>query len=140
MLEVQKAPFSFDSFKVPKFSYNEGNRENTEVKIGFLPSGTYNPLSGDFTLTLQFISHEIGDESKTIFDLTAIATFKFSDKPSMENIPSFFYKNAIAIMFPYVRSFVSTLTLQANTKLLKLGLMNLSNLEKPLIENTIEIK
>jgi len=40
-------------------------------------------------------------------------------------------------MFPYIRAFVSTLTLQANTKLLKLGLMNLSELEEPLKKNTI---
>jgi hypothetical protein len=38
-------------------------------------------------------------------------------------------------MFPYLRVFASTLTLQANTKLLKLGLMNLSDLEVPLKEN-----
>ena len=63
----------------------------------------------------------------------------FSIFLKLNSIPSFFYKNAIAIMFPYVRAFISTLTLQANTKLLNLGLMNLSSLEKPLIENTIEL-
>ncbi|MBK7039827.1 MAG: protein-export chaperone SecB [Bacteroidetes bacterium] len=54
-------------------------------------------------------------------------------------IPTFFYKNCIAIIFPYLRAFLSTLTLQANVKPLILPLMNLSGLEKPLIENTVLI-
>ncbi|HAO06413.1 MAG TPA: hypothetical protein DCQ50_05345 [Chryseobacterium sp.] len=139
MLEAQKAAFSFETFKVPKFSYDEGNQIGSDLKIGFIPSGKYYSSKGEFELTLLFITTDATEAENVIFELTSVAVFKFEPIIKLNNIPSFFYKNAIAIMFPYVRAFISTLTLQANTKLLNLGLMNLSSLEKPLIENTIEL-
>ena len=139
MMEAQKAAFSFESFKVPKFSYNEGNQIGSEVRLSFDPSGKFNSSTGEFELTLLFVTNNATDLEKVIFELTSIAVFKFSSPIKFEEIPSFFYKNAIAIMFPYVRAFISTLTLQSNTKLLKLGLMNLTNLENPLIEHTIQL-
>ena len=139
MKEAQKAAFSFESFKVPKFSYNEGNQTEPELRIGFDPSGKFNSFTGEFELTLIFVTHNASDLEKIIFELTSIALFKFNPPIKFEEIPSFFYKNAIAIMFPYVRAFVSTLTIQSNTKLLKLGLMNLTDLEALLIEQTIQL-
>lgn len=139
MLEVQNAAFSFESFKVPKFSFDEGNQLGAKLKLGFLPSGRYLSQTGEFELTLKFITHDAEDKDKIIFELTALAFFKFNSLIKYEEIPNFFYMNAIAIMFPYVRAFVSTLTLQANTKLLKLSLMNLADLEKPLKDNTIVV-
>lgn len=137
MLEVQKAAFSFESFKVPKFSFDEGNHLGDEVKLGFSPSGRYNPKTGVFELTLNFITYDKQNVDRIIFNLTALAFFKFNSPITHEEIPDFFYTNAVAIVFPYVRAFVSTLTLQANTKLLKLSLMNLSNLEEPLKNNIV---
>lgn len=139
MVDVEKAAFSFESFKVPMFSYNESNHSRTELKLGFLPTGKYNTKNGEFELKLQFITHEADNVDRVIFELTAVAIFKFSKPIPFEDIPSFFYRNAIAIMFPYLRAFISTLTLQANTKLLNLGLMNLSDLEQPLKNSTISI-
>lgn len=139
MLEVEKAAFSLENFKVPKFSYNEENQTGSELKIGFKPSGKFNSSTGEFELYLICITHDASDLKKIIFELTAVSVFKFEPSIKFSEIPPYFYKNAIAIIFPYIRSFISTLTLQANTKLLKPGLLNLSELEKPLIENTKEI-
>ena len=138
MLESQKASFSLENFKVPAFTYNEGDEKNAEVKIGFSPQGTFNVKSEEYHLTLK-ISVKSADEDEMLFELTSVAIFKFNNVSKLTDIPPYFYKNAIAIVFPYIRAFISTLTLQANTRLLKLGLLNLSKLEKPLIENTVEI-
>jgi preprotein translocase subunit SecB len=139
MLEVKEAAFSFESFKVSKFSYDESNDSGSEIKLGFLPSGVYNQNLMEYELTLKFISYSSEDENKIIFDLTSVSIFKFNTQLDKDDIPPYFYRNSIAIIFPYIRSFISTLTLQANTKLLKLGLMNLSELERPLIDNTVSI-
>ena len=135
MEEVQKAAFSFENFKVSEFSYNENNDNGSILKIGLEPSGIYNSKTGEFTLKLIFISHNENNIDNFIFQLKSIAVFKFDANIEYSKIPSYFYKNAIAIVFPYLRAFISTLTLQANTKLLKLGLMNLSGLEVSLKEN-----
>lgn len=42
------------------------------------------------------------------------AVFNFGCSIKFEEIPSYFYANSIAIIFPYVRAFISTVTLQAN--------------------------
>ncbi len=139
MLEAKSAEFSFESFKVPKFSFNERNQLGGKLKLGFSPHGRYISKTGDFELTLNFITHDVDDKDKVVFELTALAFFKFNSPIAYEEIPDYFYMNAIAIMFPYVRAFVSTLTLQANTKLLKLSLMNLAELEGPLRSNTIVV-
>ena len=139
MEEVQKAAFSFEQFKVSQFSYNENNDNGSGLKIGLEPKGTYNSKTGEFILNLNFISHNEDNLDNFIFQLNSIAVFKFESNLDYSKIPNFFYKNAIAIMFPYLRAFISTLTLQANTKLLKLGLMNLSGLEEPLKENVTVI-
>ena len=139
MEEVQKAAFSFESFKVSQFSYNENNDNEKNLKIGLEPKGIYNSKTGEFTLSLEFISHNEDNTDNPIFQLKSVAVFKFKSNIDYSDIPKFFYMNSIAIMFPYLRAFISTLTLQANTKLLKLGLMNLSGLEEPLKNNVTVI-
>ena len=136
MIEGQETVFSFIDFRVPKSSYDQNNDDGSSIKVVFSPSGLYNQKKGVYELALSFTVCSEKKSENIIFKLTSIASFQFDPAVSLDDIPSYFYKNAIAIMFPYVRSFISTLTLQANIKLLKLNLMNLSSLEKPLRENT----
>ncbi|HAH24359.1 MAG TPA: hypothetical protein DCL77_11500 [Prolixibacteraceae bacterium] len=137
MIEAKEAAFSFVDFKIPQFSYNENNEGGSELTIGYSPSGIYNSLTGEFELKLKFIASRATNKEDVVIDLTMLAKFKFRSIIELKDIPEYFYKNAIAIAFPYLRSFISTLTLQANTKLLKIGLMNLSDLEIPLKQNTV---
>lgn len=58
----------------------------------------------------------------------------------LKDIPDFFYANSIAIIFPYIRAFVSTLTLQANIPPIVLPTLNLSQLRTILRDNTQEVK
>jgi preprotein translocase subunit SecB len=90
-----------------------------------------------YDLTLNIVVHDEKNPENIIFEVTSISRFRFDNLDSFESIPPYFYKNAIAIVFPYLRAFMSTLTLQANTRLIRLNLMNLSNLEQPLKDNTV---
>ena len=67
-----------------------------------------------------------------------MGTFDFENVNKIEDIPSFFYRNSIAILFPYVRAYISLVTNQANIPALVLPTMNLVSLEKPLKENTTQ--
>lgn len=138
METAKKAAFAFKSFKIPSFSYNEQNHQNDDIKLGFSPQGQYATKTGVFELTLKLIAYNESRENP-IFMLTAVASFQFNPVVPFQEIPKYFYVNAIAIMFPYVRAFVSTFTLQANTALITLNLMNLTGLEKHLIENTVNL-
>lgn len=65
------------------------------------------------------------------------ATFMFKDEISFEDIPPYFFANSIVIIFPYVRAFVSTVSLQSNRPAIVLPTMNLSSLQDELKNNTV---
>lgn len=66
----------------------------------------------------------------------SITKYQFENVNSFEEIPDFFYKNSIAILFPFVRAYVSIITIQANVPSVMLPTLNLSSLESELKENT----
>jgi len=137
MVEAKSAAFKFKGFKIPTFSYDESGKSGSSLLLNFVPSGKYSQKDGVFELTLEMFGCEDGNKEKQIIYIKCISYFEFKKDLPFIDIPGYFYKNAIAIVFPYIRSFSSTLTLQANSTLLILGLMNLSNLEAPLIKNTV---
>lgn len=89
-------------------SYIEGNIEDLVVKIepkAFLPQD----ISNEFQIIMQV---EISVKDYFSLKIIAVGVFRFS---SEEEVPSeirksFINANSTAIMFPYVRSFVSTFT------------------------------
>ena len=135
MNETPNAAFNFVDYKILSLSYTSPNGENEGLLIKFEPRGIYNEKQGQFELTLRFIGKETENSQPTI-DLVSMAIFIFKPNLPFSNIPPFFYKNAIAIFFPYLRAFISTLTLQCNSKILLLNVMNLMNLEQPFREAT----
>jgi len=76
----------------------------------------------------------------TAIEVLVEAKFSFRDVDRLEDIPDYFYPNAIAILFPYVRAFVSTLTLQANMPALVIPTMNLTALKDDFKNNTKQIE
>lgn len=135
MKEPKKASFSFDKFTVPSFSYNKSKSKSPELDLLLDPKGEYDNKSGKFYLTLNFQGVE-GEKRTTVINVTSVAEFKFSENMEISEIPDYFFANAVAIMFPYVRSFISTLTLQSNTGIIMLETLNLSGLREVLKKNT----
>ncbi|MFK5878719.1 MAG: protein-export chaperone SecB [Flavobacteriaceae bacterium] len=134
MEKPKKASFSLKKFKVPNFSYNE-SKGNPELNLSIDVKGDYFKENGKYKLYLEFKGSNSVDQS-LIIEVNAVGIFKFSETIAAKDIPEYFYANAIAIIFPYVRSFISTLTLQANTGLIMLDTLNLSNLKEALRQNT----
>ncbi|MBJ2174056.1 protein-export chaperone SecB [Aureibaculum sp. A20] len=135
MEKPKKAAFSFKKFTVPRFSYNQSLNEKPELDLLFNPRGEYNKEKGLFNLILNLSGTEKTDKAE-IIQIESVATFKFSENIDIKDIPEYFYANSIAIMFPYVRSFISTLTLQSNTGIIMLEILNLSAMKETLRENT----
>lgn len=104
--------------------------------VSIHPKGVYNESSGEYKL--QFIFEgRLGESENSPYIMTQCnALFKFSVPLKLDEIPSYFYPNSIAIVFPYVRSFVSTVTLQANLIPVILPTYNLSSLKEELIHQT----
>lgn len=138
-MEAKTAAFRFDTYEIPSFSFNVPRDAERSIKLTFTPSGKYASEDGIFNLELIVTGFEGKNADRQVLNIQYLASFSFKKGLPFEEIPNYFYKNAIAIVFPYIRAFISTLTLQANSGVLILGLMNLSNLEEPLIKNTISV-
>lgn len=139
MNEVKRAAFSFENFRIQQFSLHDTDYTNESLNVQFDPSGIYQSSTGLFIMTLLFRGVLADKPEVEILTAKLNAFFRFSnDTPkTLEELPGYFYKNAIAIVFPYLRSFISTLTLQANIQPIILPVYNLSALEQPFREQTV---
>ena len=131
----QTQAFNFKNFRVSKFSYEETGNEQDEVDMIFQPKGRYYEKTGVFELVLTFIAEDKSTGNK-IIKVKSVAEFIFDKPYAFLELPAYFFTNSIPIMFPYVRAFISTLTLQANANILMLGLIKFGNIAEPLKENT----
>lgn len=140
MEKLKEASFKLESFRFKKFSYSGIDFIPEKYTLRLHPSGKYSSTNGKYTLEFNFSTFKDSDLSSAIVEVTMISDFVFETGIKLEEIPSYFYRNSIAIVFPYLRSLVSTLTLLSNSTPLILPIMNLSGLEKELIENTVEVE
>lgn len=134
---MKKAAFSLNEYRFEKVEIDFSKKTSNDLKILFEPTGKFISKDSSYELNFTFIAHNESPDTSFV-KITCISTFKFEDKISFEEIPSYFYRNSIAIIFPYIRAFISTVTLQANIPPIILPTMNLSSLETPLKENTIQ--
>ena len=132
-----KASFSLENYRFEKVNINLDNLGEKRLSVDFSPSGVYNKKSGVFSLSFLFIAQSEG-KGNPFVEIFCTAEHKFEEPLLLEDIPPFFYPNSIAILFPYIRAFVSTVTLQANIQPLILPTYNLSSLESKLKDNTTQ--
>lgn len=137
MSDIKKASFSFMGYQVKKFTFEEPNDPMVDsFSLAFEPSGLYDEQSGIFQLKFEFRTFIQGNLEQDIITAEVTSDFHFASDTPFEEIPDYFYKNSIAIVFPYLRAFISTLTFQANTKPIILPVMNLSGLEETFRKKT----
>lgn len=131
-----KTAFKFSKFKVAEFSFKETGKEHSGYSLQFDPTGIYNQSTGQYDVIINFKAFDNSDKSVEIINIKAVAVFNFEEPGDVSEIPQHFYPNSIAVAFPYVRAFISTLTMQANANILMLGLINFTNMAEPLKQNT----
>ena len=136
---MKKADFKLVDYKFNRFKIDFAKKKSDDLEVDFKPSGRFMLAKSEYEL--KFIFSAISSQSKSKFlEIECIAIFRFKDSIKYEEIPDYFYVNSIAILFPYIRAFVSTLTLQANIfPMVLLPTMNLSSLGTSLRQNTTQV-
>lgn len=134
---MDKALFSFDGFQVRKAMVNFENLPiNPDIDITFSANGSFNSASNVFEVRFGFSSRLTADKEREIISVDSVAKFTFSEPMQLKTIPDYFYSNSIAILFPYMRAFISTISLQANVSPLILPTLNMTRLGESLKENS----
>lgn len=141
---AKRAAFDFKDYEVSEFSFKKPEFVNSvdSFSIGFAPSGIFYSKKSEFLMILAFnasYESEVDKTEVTVINLVLRATFTFDQNLSLHEIPDYFYRNSLGIIYPYLRAFVSTITFQANLKPpMILPLFNLTELERSFRENVKE--
>ena len=132
---MERAAFKLESFRFTKASLNFEFPADSVLDIYFSPSGVYHKQDGVYDLKFSTIV-KCEKTDVEVVNVFCLAQFKFKEAVALEEIPDFFYPNSMAIIFPYIRAFVSTLSLQANVKPIVLPTLNLQGLQQELRSKT----
>lgn len=135
---MKNASFTLKEYRFPKALIDLTNikAENNEFKMDIFPHGKYSLKKREFELKFSFVA-KLNESEKPAILVDCEGLFVFADELSYEEIPEYFFPNSIAIIFPYVRAFVSTLSLQANYRPIIIPTMNLSDLSESLRQNVV---
>lgn len=135
---MKEAIFSLNRYNFPMVKLNLSNIKsgNNNLKLSIEPYGTFSKKERSFLLNFNFTAYSEEDMEHPCVEILCMGEFTFKEISSIEEIPSYFYANSIAILFPYIRAFISTVTLQANYQPIVLPTMNLSTLSNILKDRT----
>lgn len=136
-MKTEKATFKIADFYFEKVFLQNTKEQIEGLELDFDPSGIFHSDTKIFELKIVFkaFDKEKGIKNPQV-SIDFVSTFSFTNVDEIKEIPDFFYRNAIAIVFPYIRAFISNLTLLSNSKLLILPTMNMAKLEVPLRDKT----
>lgn len=134
---MKKAAFSLKDYHFDKVRIDLTNLESEELDVRFNTMGIYFEEHKTFQLTFEVYIKE-SEKEDPFLHIQCNGLFHFKNVTNFEEIPDFFYRNSIAILFPYVRAYVSMVTTQANIKGIILPTFNLTGIEKELRKNTVK--
>lgn len=132
-METKVSAFKFENYIIRKSSINIGieAESDKELKIKINPSGLVE--SDVFKLMLDI---QISNNSQTVLiDVSVESLFTFNREIEKENIQNYFCINAPAIVFPYIRAYISTLTALSGIDTLILPTLNLTDMGEILKNN-----
>jgi preprotein translocase subunit SecB len=133
---MEKSPFQFKQFKIIRSTIERKEEVSSQdIKIGFNPQGIVDTAKKTFQLILDV---KVEDQNESFFiEIRAVANYLFDDRNiSKETLDSLFYVNAPALLFPYIRAYISTLTNLSGFEAINLPTMNMINLGEELKANT----
>ncbi len=136
---MNESRFQFKGFNVGRsLIERKSNEASKKISLSFVPKGLLNKEKATFQLELGV---KIEDENQSFnIEIDATAFYTFEKTVSKEDLDMMFFLNAPAILFPYLRAYISTLTNLSGFEPINLPTLNMSGLGEDLKKNTIEVE
>lgn len=136
---MESSKFQFKGFTIVRSLIERNEKESSKkISLGFNPRGFINKKDSNFQLHLGV---NIEDANKSFnIQIEAIANYGFESQGSLDNLNKFFYVNAPALLFPYIRAYISTLTNLSGFEPINLPTLNMTKLGEDLQKNISEIE
>jgi len=138
MDKVEKSAFQFKGFQIVETHIvkKEGQEVSGNIHLDFNPRGKILKNQNLYNILLGITIHD--DDESIKANVEAIGYFEFSDSIDQDTLDNLFYVNAPAILFPYIRAYISTLTNLSGIETVTLPTINLSSIGGVLQKNTTE--
>lgn len=134
---MDNSKFQFEGFLIKEsFIKVDNSRNAVNLDIDIKPSGILNRNEGDFILNLE-IKIKSKEEGFNIA-INAEGNFKY-ENITEDRLDNFLYVNASAILFPYIRAYISSLTALSGLSPITLPTLNLVGLKQVLKDNITEV-
>jgi len=135
---MENSKFQFKGFSIVRSLIERNNNEpSSKINLEFEPKGYINKEDSVFHLHLKV---KIDDENKSFnIEIDSIANYVFENKESLDSLNNFFFVNAPAILFPYLRAYISTLTNLSGFKPINLPTLNMTGIGEDLKNNTTKV-
>lgn len=127
--------FQFKGYRINRSLIElEENSNLDNLKISFKASGVVHQKENIFYLNLSV--NIVNEVDSLKIEVESIGKYAFEKFDETKEISSFFYVNSSALLFPYIRAYISTLTNLSGNRSVTLPTMNLTNLADDLKSNT----
>lgn len=134
---ITQAPFRFKDFFFTESSIKlNRNTKGTSIDIRFDPKGKISEKEKSFEIDLGV---SLKSEDGLEVSVRMLGLFEFKDVVKAEQLNNYFFVNAPAIIFPYLRSYLSALTALSGSATIIIPPMNIIPLGKDLEKNTVTI-
>lgn len=136
---MEESKFQFKDFSIIRSLIERKEEESSKkISLGFAPKGIINKKNSSFRLQLGV---KIEDENKTFnIEIEAFANYNFENKIALGSLNNLFFVDAPALLFPYIRAYISTLTNLSGFEPVNLPTLNMARLGEDLKKNTIELQ
>jgi preprotein translocase subunit SecB len=132
--------FQFKGFKIINSSIEIQEQKDIgeTFNLSFNPSGKLLKKEHIFRLYLETVIKD--DFNALKINVVAVADYHFKNDIDKQTLKNLFFINASAILFPYIRAYISSLTSLSGVKPITLPTMNLQALGNKLEANTKEVE
>lgn len=138
-VSAKLASFQFRGFSINKTIFERKDTKSIKsLSLKFNPSGRFVKDTGEFELYLDIIIKDNNDILN--IEVMSAGHFVLIGEHKEEMIKSYLFLNAPAILFPYIRSYIATLSILSGLNSpITLPTLNMTNIGKELEKNTVFI-
>lgn len=137
MSEIKNSPFALAQFHIDEFSITRSFVDQGKPEFEFDPQGFIDYEENNYVLTILFGARD----SNNAYDIKCKCTgfFRFQVEEGEElNLNTNFYVNAPAIVFPYIRAYIASITALSGLSTVHIPTMNFPvKIGEKLKQNTI---
>ena len=127
---------NFRNFVVPRFQFEKTEIDIEKSSFEIQPQALISRKKQQFHINIEL--ELLNKENQFILKMTSVGIFNYTAQEE-ELLLNFMSVNGPAIVFPYIRSFISNLTSLSGFETVTLPTLNLSGFKEDLIKNLIDL-